>query len=113
MDSLFREFGDAIQARDGYQLSRTLSPNITDNQLQAIFNSCNAHSVKTVLKAGLANACHDRDVLPFEEINAWAEIYTCYWKTAGELLAIQGSSTPNGRVSKLILMHSHFSNRHS
>lgn len=107
MDSLFREFGDALQSRDGYQLSRTLSPNITDNQLEAIFNSCNAHDVKRVLKAGLENACYDRNTLPHEEINAWVEVYFCYWKTAGDLLAMQGSSTLNGRVSTLILMHSH------
>jgi len=106
MDSLFREFGDALQSRDGYRLSRTLSPDITDNQLQAIFKSCNAHDVKRVLKAGLEDACQDRDQLPFDEINAWAEVYFCYWKTAGELLAIRGSPTLNGRVSKLILMQS-------
>lgn len=98
MESIFVEFGEAHKKPDGYQLSRTLSPNLSNDQLRAIFKSCNAHDVKRVLKAGLEKTSSDWDEPSADEVKAWVEIYFHYWRATGELLAIQGSSAANGKV---------------
>lgn len=104
MESLFHEFGEALTKRDGYQLSRTLSPNISNDRLRAIFKSCNANDVKRVLKtcilkAGLEKSSGTWEGLSADEIKGWVEIYFHYWRAIGELLAIQGPSVANGKVS--------------
>ncbi|KAM7200420.1 COP9 signalosome complex subunit 12 [Rhypophila sp. PSN 637] len=98
MESLFAEFGAAHKERDGYKLSKTLSPDISNDRLKAVFKSCNANDVRRFLKTGLERSCSDWERLEAEEVKTWVEIYFNYWRVAGELLAIQGSSAANGKA---------------
>ncbi|KAK3341221.1 protein CSN12 [Lasiosphaeria hispida] len=98
MDTIFKQFAEAQVKCLGYDLSHTLSPDLSHENLRAVFKSCNAHDVKTVIKRGIQNSGVGGS-LPKEEVQGWVEVYHAYWKAVGELLAIQESSTANGKSS--------------
>jgi len=97
MDSLFKDFAKAYTKNDGYLLSSTISPNLSNDQLRAIWKSCNAHDVKNVVKRRIQNYVNDLgfDALSSKEIQGWVDVYAAYWKAIGELLATQDSSSSN------------------
>jgi hypothetical protein len=100
MDTIVREFGAAYSGPDGYQLSRTLSPDLPTDVLRVIWKSCNFQDAKDVLKRGLDNAGGAAfNQISKNEVKGWVEVYFTYWKAVGELLAIREPSTNNARVS--------------
>ena len=98
MDLLFQDFARAQSTNDGYALSRTISPDLPLADLWAIWNSCNTHDVKAVLKRGIQKSTSGIDRLPHDEVQGWVEVYASYWKALGELLAVQEASSSNGKV---------------
>lgn len=86
MDSLIRTFSDAQTSRIGYQLAQTLSPDLPQQQLQAIWNSCGHHDAQNVIKRGIQNSTSGFEKLPKDEVQGWSDVYHAYWKAIGELL---------------------------
>ncbi|KAK3942158.1 COP9 signalosome complex subunit 12 [Diplogelasinospora grovesii] len=99
MDVLFGDFADAQANRDGYQLSRTLSPDLPHDRLRALWKSCNAHDVKNVLKRNIQNSASGLNRLSHDETQGWVEVYYHYWKAVGELLALQEPSAKSPQAS--------------
>ncbi|KAK3695286.1 protein CSN12 [Podospora appendiculata] len=99
MNSMLQDFGEALADRNGYQLAKTLSPSLPNETLRAIFKSCNAHDVKLMLQRGIQRGFPGMNKNSSDEVQAWVEVYHCYWKTIGEILAIQDSAT-NGKSSQ-------------
>ncbi len=56
MDTIFSEFGESHSAQNGYRLSKTLSPELSNDMLRVVRKSCNHHDVKNVLKRGIQNS---------------------------------------------------------
>lgn len=86
MDSLIRTFSNAQTSRDGYQLAQTLSPDLPQQQLQAIWKSCGHHDAQNVIKRGIQNSTSGFEKLPKDEVQGWSDVYLAYWKAIGELL---------------------------
>ncbi|KAK1781860.1 hypothetical protein QBC45DRAFT_404045 [Copromyces sp. CBS 386.78] len=86
MDSLIRTFSSAQTNREGYQLAQTLSPDLPQQQLQAIWNSCGHHDAQNVIKRGIQNSTSGFEKLPKDEVQGWSDVYLAYWKAIGELL---------------------------
>ncbi|KAK3329315.1 protein CSN12 [Apodospora peruviana] len=98
MDALFSDFADAQREGNGNKLAQTISPAHSDEKLRAIWKSCNAHSVKDVLKHHIHNSSSGKNRLPQEEVKGWVEVFFCYWKAIDDILAVQDSAT-NGKAS--------------
>ncbi|KAK3394437.1 protein CSN12 [Podospora didyma] len=97
MDSIFDKFAEAQLNRNGYRLAKTLSPDLPNEELYSIWNSCNAHDVRAILKRSIQNTATGMDKLPHQEVAGWVEVYYTYWKAVGELLAVQGPSVAYGK----------------
>jgi hypothetical protein len=94
MDTIFPEFGDAFSRRNGYQLSQTLSPELPNDMLQAIWRSTTSQDVRSMLKRGIqSSAVSPAYRLSKNETEGWVEVYYLYWKAVGELLAAQEQSS--------------------
>ncbi|KAK4451666.1 protein CSN12 [Podospora aff. communis PSN243] len=101
MDTIFDDFSYAQKQCDGKLLSQTLCPSLSNDELRAIWKTCNAHDVKSVVKRGLqASEIVKKGGIPKEELQGWTELYSAYWKGVGELLAVQDSSSANGKSSQ-------------
>lgn len=93
MDALCAEFAGARADENGYDLARTLSPDFPNDTLRAIWQSCNAHDVKSVVKRELSKNVTGMQRLSHQELAGWVEVYHAYWKAVGELLAVQSSQS--------------------
>lgn len=92
MDTIFNEFGVAMTRRNGYELAQTLNPELSDDMLRLVYKTANHASIKDLLKRHIrANTQHLPHV-DLDEIQMWVDVFHCYWKTCGELLAIQDRS---------------------
>ncbi|KAK0618411.1 protein CSN12 [Bombardia bombarda] len=96
MESLFLDFGAAQMRKRGYELSNTLSPNLDTVRLRAVWNSCDADDVKSVVRRYIQNSTSGPEKLVQEEVQGWTEVFAAYWKAVGELLAIQDPPSTNG-----------------
>jgi hypothetical protein len=93
MDIIFNDFGVAMTRRNGYELAQTLNPELSDDMLRMIYKTANHNSIKDLLKRHIrANTQHLNHV-DLDEIQMWVDVFFCYWKTCGELLAIQEQSS--------------------
>ncbi|KAH8899423.1 protein CSN12 [Thozetella sp. PMI_491] len=97
MDTIFEEFRAAHSNSNGYRLSKTLSPELSNDMLRVIWRSLNYHDAKGVLKKGIQITGSGFDRLPSEQVQGWVDIYFAYWKSVGELLAILELSSANGK----------------
>ncbi|KAL2263498.1 hypothetical protein VTK26DRAFT_6493 [Humicola hyalothermophila] len=98
----FNEFTEAWTAQNGYQLSKTLSPEVSTEQLRKIWSSQNAHSIKNSLKRGLYGHSTPVEGLGQEEAQAWAEVYSAYWNAVGALLTARESGNDSIKPSQLV-----------
>ena len=102
MDFIFQDFGTAFDPtckRPGYILSETLSPDLVPETLQIIWRSTNYHDARSFIRRNLNNSLPHKVKLSKDELDGWADIYLSYWKTAGEILAVQGQGgAPGGKV---------------
>lgn len=99
MEALFDKFANAHARSDGYGLSQTICPAMPDEDLQAIWKSCNSHSVKDTVRRHIQKCDFGRSGLSKEEVAGWTEVYCSYWKALGEVLAAHAGPTVNGKVS--------------
>lgn len=91
----FHEFAEAVSNQDGPRLSRTLTPDLPTEKLRKIWTSQNAHGIKGALKRGLKANAAVMDGLSHEEVQGWVDIYTDYWRAAGDIVAARESSRDN------------------
>jgi hypothetical protein len=101
MDAIFKGFAEAYAEQHGYQLSQTLSPDDSNDNLRAVWRSANFHDAKSVIKRGLQSNNPSAIRLSHEEVQGWVEIYYSFWKVIGEILAVEEQSGVNGKVSRL------------
>jgi hypothetical protein len=98
MDTIFTEFGEALTNRDGYRLARTLNPELSYDMLRLIYRSANHATVRDILRhevrSSISHLSPDHD-----EVHMWTEVYTSYWKTCGEVVAVQEQKSGNTTVS--------------
>jgi hypothetical protein len=94
----FKEFATAWSEKDGYRLSRTLSPDLPTERLRKIWRSQNEHDIKGALRRGLQNSGAALEGLVNNETQGWVEVYIAYWKAVGDILAARESSSDNSKV---------------
>jgi hypothetical protein len=95
----FNEFADAFSKPDGYQLARTLSPDVPTEKLRKIHKSQNAHNIKSVLKRGFQGNAGLIDGLDQQELQGWVEVYAAYWNAAGVIVTARESTGGSNKVS--------------
>lgn len=95
----FNEFADAFSKPDGYQLARTLSPDVPTEKLRKIHKGQNAHNIKSVLKRGFQGNASLIDGLDQQELQGWVEVYAAYWNAAGVIVTARESSGGSNKVS--------------
>ncbi len=98
MDTIFKEFGESYSLENGYQLSKTLSPELSNDMLRVVWRSLNHHDAKGVLKRGIQNSSLGFEKLPSDQVQGWVEVYFTYWKAVGELLAVLEEPYSSGQV---------------
>lgn len=106
MDSLFRAFGHAQTAGNGFDLSETLKPEPTMDEprrLSAIWNSANHHDAKASIKRKIVS--NSGAMVSHDEVTGWVEVYYAYWKALGEILAIEEGNGARGKVSDFSRMN--------
>jgi hypothetical protein len=103
----FNEFADAFSKPDGYQLARTLSPDVPTEKLRKIHKSQNAHNIKSVLKRGFQGNAGLIDGLDQQELQGWVEVYAAYWNAAGVIVTARESSGGSNKVSVQAIQLSH------
>lgn len=99
MDFIFQDFGSSFDPscqRPGYILAETLSPELPPETLQIIWRSTNYHDAKSFIRRNLNNSLPHKVKLSKDELDGWTDIYLSYWKTAGEILAVQGQGGATG-----------------
>ncbi|KAK1755098.1 protein CSN12 [Echria macrotheca] len=91
MDAVFEHFAKGQVESNGYELSKSLSPSLPNEQLRAIWKSCNTHSVKGVVKRHVHASLDRMNVFAAKEdpkyVQGWIDVYTAYWKAVGDLHA--------------------------
>ncbi|KAL2023483.1 hypothetical protein VTK56DRAFT_2479 [Thermocarpiscus australiensis] len=97
----FCEFAEALYSKDGYRLSRTLSPELPTEKLRKIWRSQNAHDIKGALRRGLQGNAALVGALSQEEVQGWVGVYVAYWNAVGEIVAARESSGDNSKSSEL------------
>lgn len=107
MDTIFQEFGEAFSQRNGYQLSQTLTPELPNDMLRAIFRSTNHHEVRHLLKRGIQSSVSISPLtkISHDEVQGWVEVFLAYWKATGELLAVQDQSAASSSVSLTLFLN--------
>lgn len=104
MDFIFQDFGSAFDRScksPGYTLAETLSPDLAPETMQIIWRSTNYHDARSYIRRNLNNSLPHKVKLSKDELDGWADIYFSYWKTAGEILGVQGQGgAPDGKVSE-------------
>ncbi|PSR94195.1 protein CSN12 [Coniella lustricola] len=92
MDFIFQEFGSAFKSGNGYELARTLSPEQGTDLLKIIWKATNHHQAKDYLRRNLKRETS----ISKQELDAWIDVFHCYWLTAGAILAAQGDIVAPG-----------------
>jgi hypothetical protein len=90
MDSLATLFREAYENENGYKLAESITPVAPPQdagRLYSFHRSMNAHSVSGELRNSLIYKSEVR--FTKAEQAAWIELYTAYWKSVGELLAVE------------------------
>jgi COP9 signalosome complex subunit 12 len=100
MDALIREFRVAYAANRGNDLAETLSPDVAaqPEKLAAIWSSGSSHSVEKDLKFMFKHDQSARLEMSRSEPEGWIEVYHCYWKAVGEILAAEGQKRDGAKV---------------
>ena len=105
MDTLARDYHNALQSFNGHLLAITISPIAPPhylNRLDAIFYASNYASIQKDISYALIKNAHrsitkeDRQIL-----DTWTDIYVAYWQAAGAILAAQSLDTLKPDWSKV------------
>lgn len=90
MEETFETFRGAVRVEDGYALASTIRPVAPpDNPelLRSFFHGSTSSKIQTDVRYAII---YKNDVqLSKAEGNAWLEVFVCYWKAIGELLAAE------------------------
>ncbi|EFR04426.1 hypothetical protein MGYG_07433 [Nannizzia gypsea CBS 118893] len=87
MTSLFAEFKRAQSAGSGEALAATLNP-LDIPRLRAFYNTTNSLSAASDIRYSLLQDRATGTKLSKQEGNAWVDVYTAFWKAAGELIKL-------------------------
>lgn len=90
MNELFKEFANAQNSRNGYELAQTLTPVAPPNRphkLSQVWQSTNIQSVNGDVRRFIKGSTSHKSGLSQDEINGWTDVYVSYWKALGEILA--------------------------
>ncbi|KAJ9131991.1 Protein CSN12 [Pleurostoma richardsiae] len=98
MDFIFQDFGAAIANYNGHLLGQSLSPELPPETLDIIWRSTNYHDAHGFIRRNLQSSASTVR-LSQQELEGWTQVYLHYWKTVGEILAIQGAGGANGKPS--------------
>lgn len=107
MDDLFNEFVEAYSHMNGYRLAATLTPKApasNPDKLVSFWRSANAQNVKHEIRFRILYDNNNPLKLSAEEGNGWAEVYLCYWKALGEIIAMEEDGDES-RVSLVLFFH--------
>ncbi|KAL2797183.1 hypothetical protein BJX66DRAFT_298379 [Aspergillus keveii] len=94
MISILEELAEGQRQLSGPLVAAALTPVDTSedpNRLQSFYNFSNAAQISTSLRHYLTQTC--RLKIPKQELNAWIDLFSAYWKVVGELLKFGESST--------------------
>lgn len=97
MASIFADFDDGQRRGYGPRLAASLvpvAPAEHPDRLHSFYNAYNASSLSSDLRYSLFHMRNLR--LPKQEQTTWIEIFSAYWKAAGEIIAVHD---PNARGS--------------
>lgn len=100
MDALIKEFRAAYAAEQGNDLAKTVTPDFSTSaeKLQAIWKSGGPQSVKEDLRFLFLRDKSAQLRMSREESECWQEIYFCYWKALGEIMAVEGRRADGVKV---------------
>ena len=90
MDSVTTLWREAYENENGYKLAESLTPVAPPSdagRLYTFHRSMNAVSVPAELRNNLLYKTEAR--FSKAEQTAWIDLYTCYWRAIGELLAVE------------------------
>lgn len=88
MEAILGQFRQAVADGHGYVLAEALTPIAPPEdagRLYEFYRSNNAFSIQDALRNEIVYKSQIR--LPKAESNAWIEVFACYWKAVGEILA--------------------------
>lgn len=90
MDDIFETFRQGVREEKGYLLASSLTPEVSignPHRLHAFFSASNSSKIETDIRYAII---YNNDVrLTKAEGKAWLEVFVCYWKAIGELLAAE------------------------
>ncbi|KAL4869147.1 hypothetical protein BDV12DRAFT_168355 [Aspergillus spectabilis] len=92
MVSILRDFEAGQEAFSGPRLAAALTPVDTPedpNRLKSFYNFSNAAQISASLRYQFSHVSGVR--LPKQELNAWVEIFSAYWKAVGEIIKFEVS----------------------
>ena len=102
MEKILKDFKEAHTIGSGPLLATTLSPIAPPNDpdlLRAIYQSSDSANISSSLRTHLLAHTHTALRFSKAEGNAWVDIYTAYWKAAGEISYAE--EDPNPKWSKV------------
>lgn len=92
MEVLFQDFQAANEQGSGHLLAATISPIPPPhylNRLETIWESTNYASAERDIGYGLTKSTPGPIKFPSQEITIWTDVYVAYWKSIGNILAVQ------------------------
>jgi hypothetical protein len=90
MEEILGVFREAIGEENGYKLAQVFTPVAPANdpgRLYTFHRALSASSIQAELRNEIIYKSQRR--MPKVESNAWIEVFTCYWRAIGELLAAE------------------------
>ena len=101
MDQVFGLFRSAYLNCSGYELSETLVPGASSEQLEllrAFYRGTNSANVKNDVRYNILYDTSTSLRLSAEEVNAWVDVYVAYWNAIGDIIRAEGAGDANLKV---------------
>ncbi|KAL3463375.1 hypothetical protein BJX64DRAFT_257146 [Aspergillus heterothallicus] len=95
MISILNDLVEGQRELSGPHVAAALTPIDTPqdpSRLRSFYNFSNAAQISTSLRNYLHQAC-GRAKIPKQELNAWVDLFSAYWKVVGELLKFEEAPT--------------------
>ncbi|KAL2841389.1 hypothetical protein BJY01DRAFT_217580 [Aspergillus pseudoustus] len=95
MITILEQLAEGQRELSGALVAAALTPVDTPtdpNRLRSFYNFSNAAQISTSIRNYLNQAC-GRVKIPKQELNAWIDLFSAYWKVIGELLKFEESPT--------------------
>ncbi|KAF2435464.1 COP9 signalosome complex subunit 12 [Tothia fuscella] len=99
MEAILGLFREAVAEENGHKLAQAITPVAPPDdagRLYAFHRALNVHNIQADLRNEIIYKNSVR--LARTETNAWIEVFTCYWRAIGELLAVDGAMNQGKRV---------------